>query len=145
MDKIGSAIPDALDKMPFIYRPDIQQGNMVDQKMVDKLQLGMTKSQVRYVMGTPMLVDAFHQERWDYLYSMKQGSAEREQLRVALFFEDDRLTTIDGDLRPQPQSADTQPVEEPIASVPDYEPEKKGLVTRMMEKVGLDSEDSIDQ
>ncbi|MCG8428511.1 MAG: outer membrane protein assembly factor BamE [Chromatiales bacterium] len=141
VDKVGSVIPNAMDKLPFVYRLDIQQGNMVDQETVNKLKPGMSKTQVRYVMGTPMLIDTFHEERWDYIYSFRPGGKEREQTRVALFFEDGRLTQIKGDLYPQPAAEIPPAKEEPIVSVPDYEPEEKGVLTRMMEKVGIESGD----
>ena len=57
------------DKIPGVYRIDIQQGNDVTQDMVNKLEAGMSKSQVAYIMGTPLLIDTFHPNRWDYIYS----------------------------------------------------------------------------
>ncbi|MES9872142.1 MAG: outer membrane protein assembly factor BamE [Candidatus Sedimenticola sp. 6PFRAG7] len=139
--KVGDAIPNALNEMPLIYRIDVQQGNVLTQETLNKLQPGMTKSQVRYLMGTPMLVDAFHQNRWDYIYSMKEGGDERDQERVALFFENDRLVRIEGDLRPQPETDPMQVEEEAVITVPDHVPQEKGIMTRVMETVGLESEE----
>lgn len=143
--KVGDSFTNALDRMPFVYRLDIQQGNMIDQEMVDKLQIGMTKTQVRYLLGTPLLVDTFHLERWDYIYRMKDGGEEAEQTRISLSFEDDRLSRIDGDLQPQPQDPNAEVDKETVASVPDYEPQKKGIVTRVMETVGLKSDEDSEQ
>ena len=80
------------------YRIDIQQGNVVTQEMVDKLKAGMTRSQVRFVLGSPLVTDMFHNDRWDYIYLMqKQGRAE-ERRRLTVIFDGDKLMTIEGDV-----------------------------------------------
>lgn len=85
------------DKIPGVYRIDIQQGNQVTQEMLSKLEPGMTKSQVSFVMGTPMLIDVFHPNRWDYIYSFHPGNGSREQRRITLYFDDaETLDYIDG-------------------------------------------------
>ncbi|HET8807785.1 MAG TPA: outer membrane protein assembly factor BamE [Methylophaga sp.] len=87
------------DKIPGVYRIDIQQGNDVTQEMIAKLEPGMSKSQVNYVMGTPLLIDTFHPNRWDYVYSFQPGNGERKQRRITLFFdEDETLDYIAGDI-----------------------------------------------
>lgn len=94
--------------MPGAYKIDIQQGNVITQEMVEKLKPGMSKSQVRFALGTPLLVDVFHQDRWDYVYSIQKGGNERQQRRLALFFENDQLTRIEGDIAVgQAETADT--------------------------------------
>jgi outer membrane protein assembly factor BamE len=81
------------------YKLDIQQGNVITQEMVDKLRPGMTRSQVRYVLGTPLVVDPFHKDRWDYFYSYKKGvEAVPESRRLTLIFKDDVLHRIQGDV-----------------------------------------------
>jgi len=87
-------------KIPFVYRVDIQQGNVIDQAMVDKLEPGMTRAKVKFIMGTPLLVDPFHTDRWEYVYSNEPGSGTRVQRHIALFFEGDKLTHIDGNVTP---------------------------------------------
>lgn len=88
------------DKIPGVYRIDIQQGNEVTQEMIAKLEPGMSKSQVNYVMGTPLLIDTFHPNRWDYIYSFQPGNGERQQRRITLFFDDEeKLDYIEGDTR----------------------------------------------
>ena len=87
-------------RLPGVYRIDIPQGNIVEQQMIDKLQPGMTKRQVRYVMGTPLLIDTFEQERWDYVHSLETRRTERQQQRVSLYFEKDLLVRIEGDMAP---------------------------------------------
>ncbi|MEK7206420.1 MAG: outer membrane protein assembly factor BamE, partial [Pseudomonadota bacterium] len=70
-----------------VYKAEIQQGNVVTQEMVDKLRPGMTHSQVRYVMGTPLITDTFHQTRWDYYYYLrKTGEKTGESQRLTVIF-----------------------------------------------------------
>ena len=80
------------------YKIDIQQGNYVTQEMVSSLKSGMTKDQVRTVLGTPLLTDLFHAERWDYVYWKQTGGGKREQRKLAVFFSDGKLTRVDGDV-----------------------------------------------
>lgn len=79
---------------------DLHQGNIVTQEMVDQLRPGMSKRQVSFIMGTPLVLDPFHDERWDYLYSNQPGGAERMQKRITLVFENDALVGMQGDFRP---------------------------------------------
>jgi len=83
------------------YKLDIQQGNVVTSKMLLQLKPGMSKSQVRYIMGTPLIVDSFHKDRWDYFYQMRQAGKVIEQRRVILDFEKDLLARVRGDVVPQ--------------------------------------------
>ena len=73
---------------------------MITQEMVDQLRPGMTRAQVQYVMGTPLLEDTFNKDRWDYVYSLQPGDEQRTQTTVTVFFKNDNLTSIEGDLRP---------------------------------------------
>lgn len=90
----------AVEYLPYVYKIDVNQGNMIDQAMIDQLRPNMTKRQVLYVMGSPMLVDFFHQNRWDYIYSSKKGGEEREQKNISIFFENDQIKSIQGDFKP---------------------------------------------
>jgi outer membrane protein assembly factor BamE len=82
------------------YKMEIQQGNVVTQEMIARLQPGMTRSQVRFTLGTPLVVDPFRGDRWDYVYLyMKQGIVT-EQRRIVVVFKDDKLARIDGDVVP---------------------------------------------
>lgn len=87
-------------EFPGVYKIDIPQGNVVTQEMVDQLRPGMTPSQVRYVLGTPLINDSFSENRWDYIYSIKQGDGQRFQERISLFFEDGKLVRLGGDFPP---------------------------------------------
>lgn len=140
----GCATP-VLDirRLPFVYRIDVQQGNVVTQEMLAQLKPGMEKNKVRYIMGSPLVVDVFHEDRWDYLYSFQSGSGQREQRRVTLYFKDDRLASIDGNVR----AAQTK-LEMPARRDNAVEVEgeyKKPLLARMAASMGLgDKEPAAD-
>uniref|UniRef100_UPI00333FCECC outer membrane protein assembly factor BamE n=1 Tax=Pseudomonas sp. TaxID=306 RepID=UPI00333FCECC len=86
---------------PGVYKIDIQQGNVVTQDMIDQLKPGMTRRQVRFIMGNPLITDTFHASRWDYLYSIQPGGRQRYQERVSLMFgSDDQLIGLAGDFMP---------------------------------------------
>ena len=86
---------------PGVYKIDIQQGNVVTQDMIDQLRPGMTRRQVRFIMGNPLLVDTFHANRWDYLYSLQPGGGERQQERMSVLFNgNDQLVGLSGDFMP---------------------------------------------
>ncbi len=79
-----------------VYRMAIQQGNYLDPAQVSQVQVGMTPSQVRFLLGTPMLPDAFDAERWDYLYYLKIGRLkDPQQQRLTIRFDDDKVATIE--------------------------------------------------
>lgn len=80
------------------HRIDVQQGNALDQESVAKLKPGLNRSQVRFLLGTPLLVDPFRNNRWDYVYTFYKGGKLVEQKRITLFFEDDILQRIEGDV-----------------------------------------------
>jgi len=90
------------------YRMDIQQGNYVTQEMVSQLKPGMSKEQVRFVMGTPLLTDIFHAERWDYVYYLDRQQQPKEQRRLAVYFQDGRLERLAGDVTAQPAKGEGQ-------------------------------------
>ncbi|WLG95129.1 outer membrane protein assembly factor BamE [Pseudomonas sp. Z1-14] len=86
---------------PGVYKIDIQQGNVVTQDMIDQLRPGMTRRQVRFIMGNPLLTDTFHADRWDYLYSLQPGGGERQQERISVIFNaNDQLVSLSGDFMP---------------------------------------------
>lgn len=139
---VTEIIPRALDKAPLIYRPEIQQGNVITQEQVNKLKPGMSRRQVRFIMGSPTLQDIFHDNRWDYPHTSGVGSTPDKMEYLTVYFEDDRLVRIAGDWHPQPLS-EQKPEEKPaVVSVPDWEPESKTLFGRVMQTVGMGSDDS---
>ncbi len=85
-----------------VYRMDIQQGNFLEGKTVDQLAVGMTRSQVRYLLGTPMVPDLFDKDRWDYLYYFQRGRLRRpEQRHVVVYFKDDKVANFERDNVPE--------------------------------------------
>jgi outer membrane protein assembly factor BamE len=80
------------------YRMEIQQGNYVSQDMVAQLKPGMTKDQVRFILGTPMVTDLFHPDRWDYIYWREASNGRREQRKLTVLFENGQLARLDGDV-----------------------------------------------
>jgi len=77
------------------HKIDIQQGNVISEDKLSLVQPGMEERQVRHLLGTPMLIDPFHPERWDYYYSMKPGREPLIQYRATLFFDNGRLSRIE--------------------------------------------------
>ncbi len=96
-------LPACGSKLPSLkpFKLDIQQGNVVTSKMLLQLRPGMTKSQVRFIMGTPLVVDGFHDNRWDYFYAMRKQGQVVEKRRVILDFEKDALLRVRGDVVPE--------------------------------------------
>lgn len=78
------------------YRPDVQQGNFVSQEMVAQLKEGMTQDQVVFLLGTPLLTDVFHAERWDYAFRLQKGDGEITTSRVTVFFKDKLVSRFEG-------------------------------------------------
>ena len=79
------------------YKPEIQQGNYVSPEIIAQVKPGMSREQVRFLLGTPLLTDIFHADRWDYVYWREAENGKRESRRVALFFSDNKLERIVGD------------------------------------------------
>lgn len=88
----------------IVYSPEVQQGNLVTQEKVAQLKPGMSKDQVRFVLGTPLVTDIFHAERWDYVYTLQPARRRsiKEERRLTLFFDKDgRLERVEGDVVPK--------------------------------------------
>ena len=130
----------SLERLPFVYKMTVQQGNILTEEVVDQLQLGMTKRQVRYLLGTPLLTDFFHTDRWDYTYTIRRGHQDMEIKTLTLHFEDDALVRFEGDLRPDPSRAAAREPREIVVSVPDYK-ERKGLIRRGLDAIGIETAD----
>ena len=78
------------------YRPDIQQGNFVSKEMVAQLKAGMTQDQVVFLLGTPLLTDVFHSDRWDYSFRLQKGNGEVTTSHVTVFFKDKLVSSFEG-------------------------------------------------
>lgn len=122
----------------IVHRIDVQQGNVVTQKQVSLLKKGMSKREVRYVLGTPLVVDPFHTDRWDYYYSFREGrSKEVRQRLITVVFVDEQLDRIDGDVTPAGATAESQEVEESAGGTKVEKPtqKKKGFFSRTWDKI----------
>lgn len=95
----------------LLYKIEIQQGNVITQDMVDKLKPGMSRSQVRFALGSPLISDPFHDNRWDYVYRLEQKGRLVEQRKLTVFFEGDNLVRIDGTFSPSIAFAPAPPAE----------------------------------
>ncbi|MCK5720696.1 MAG: outer membrane protein assembly factor BamE [Thiomargarita sp.] len=104
-----------------VYKIDVQQGNFVEQEMLNKLALNMPAKTVKFIMGTPLLIDSFNQNRWDYIYSEQLGRKNRKQRLISLFFDkNQRLNRVAGDVQvseklqkkpsPLPNKFDIEPI-----------------------------------
>jgi outer membrane protein assembly factor BamE len=115
-------------KVPGVtpYRMVIQQGNFLSQEMVAQLKPGMTKEQVRFILGTPLVTDIFHADRWDYVYFRELANGKREQRNLSVVFEKDKLARVLGDLLPSEnapaQSTGFDPQVKPEATKPAAKP-----------------------
>lgn len=99
-----------LNNLPGVYMLEIQQGNIIDQSMINQLKPNMDKRQVLYIMGSPMLVDFFHKDRWEYVYTDKRKGEDRVEKKISLVFKEDKefgqergsdkLIGVYGDLKP---------------------------------------------
>lgn len=84
-------------QFPGVYKIDIPQGNIIDNKDLKQVKVGMTKEQVKFLLGTPLVTDTFSPNRWDYSYSMRKGSTgKRTQKHLTLMFEGDTLASLEG-------------------------------------------------
>jgi outer membrane protein assembly factor BamE len=88
------------------HKIDVQQGNYLDEVAVAKLKPGMTRSQVRFLLGTPLITDPFHPERWDYMYLDRKKGKLKNEKRLTVYFEGDKLTRAITDL-PEQSAADS--------------------------------------
>jgi len=96
-----------------VYRINIQQGNFLDQAAVEQVKAGMTRSQVRYLLGTPMVADSFNKERWDYIYYLKKGRTRHvDSRRVTVYFDGEKVARLD-----KPSAAEAAAQEKSAAQI----------------------------
>ena len=78
-----------------VYQAALSQGNLLDQEDIDQVQVGMTRGQVRFLLGTPMIDDPFHEDRWDYVYFLRIGREKATFKRwISVYFDGDNVTEI---------------------------------------------------
>lgn len=136
----SSTVDTIMEKLP-VYKIDVQQGNVITQDAVDRLRPGMEKRQVRFLLGTPLLEDVFHQDRWDYYYSFKPGGEKAAHERVSIFFEDERLARISGDYMPNPNADPEVMTQESLVVVPVLPPKDQSYWERFLNLIGIESVD----
>lgn len=119
------------------YRMDVQQGNVLTPEMVAKLKPGMTRQQVRFVLGTPPITDAFHQDRWDYVYYLNKGGQVVEHRRLILLFDGDVLKRIAGDPMPLAESTSKAGEKGAQDGKEKTEAEERGFFGRLLDGIGL--------
>ena len=121
---------------PLLHKIDIQQGNVIDQEMINKLTPALGKKQVEFIMGTPMLIDPFHSERWEYIYSFQEGGKVREQRHITLHFENGKLAYISGDIEVSniPRRKEEIITEDNAIIVPESDQEE-GFFSRLLKKI----------
>ena len=119
--------------VPGLYRLDVRQGNAFNDAALARLEVGMARSKVIHLLGSPAIDDVFHPDRWEYLYSFAPGGEEGQWRRIVLHFEDDRLVRMEGDL-PPPDTATTEPETAKVVEVPPRPPEK-GFFRRIVRRV----------
>jgi len=90
-------------KWGFPYRANVQQGNWITADQLARLETGMNRLQVRFILGTPVLQDALHADRWDYTYYNKPGYGKEELRQLTVWFEDDQLVRWHSDAQPDRQ------------------------------------------
>jgi outer membrane protein assembly factor BamE len=132
-----------VNRLPFVYRINIQQGNVITQEMVDQLRVGMNKRQVQFVLGSPLLTDPFHAQRWDYVYLFEPGSDRKlkpSEQHLTLIFEDDKVVSISGTMQPNPKPDSLPPNRQMTVVVPPQERESVGILTKLWRWMGFGSE-----
>lgn len=134
-----TGIPSPAD-LPIVYKIDVQQGNLVTQDMLAQLEPGMDKTKVKYVMGTPLVTDTFHADRWDYIYTMQERGGRRTQRRVSLFFTDGKLARVEGNVKPA--AGAIAPSAEAQATTVEVPEAEKSLVEKMKGTVSGDEQES---
>lgn len=88
-----------------VYKIDVQQGNLIDTDKIDQVEVGMTRKQVQFLLGTPMVSDTFHRDRWDYAYYLRHGRSDDVARRwFVVYFDGDRVARLDRDVTMQPQT-----------------------------------------
>jgi len=129
----------------LVHKIDVQQGNVITQDEVNLLEPGMTRRQVQFIMGSPMIADVFHQDRWDYVYVLWPGYGEPTGARITLYFEDDLLASTAGTVHPDEaaQGTPSRPKQVTLV-VPPEERIPPGILNRIwhwvtFRKVGEDS------
>jgi outer membrane protein assembly factor BamE len=101
---------------PGVYKMRVPQGNIVKQDMLDQLEIGMTKRQVRFIMGSPLITDSFNDQRWDYIFQVQHGKKTILEERIAVIFEDGKLLEVQGQLKNKDSKNPTDEESSPVVA-----------------------------
>jgi outer membrane protein assembly factor BamE len=124
--------------IPESHVPPLQQGNVVEQEAVAKLKPGMTRAQVRFLLGTPLIVDPFRENRWDYVYTHKRQGEPLRQRRLTVIFDGDQLVRLEGDVVAAAGTPSAAAAPAPRSAAPPAVPAgERGFFGRMLERIGL--------
>jgi outer membrane protein assembly factor BamE len=97
---------------PGVYRINVEQGNIITEDMVEQLEPGMSRRQVRFVLGTPLVEDTFNRDRWDYVYVLRNGNEVYSEASLTVYFDGDSLQRYETSLQPGPDSAEPTATED---------------------------------
>lgn len=138
-ETLNDKMLDVADTLPGVYKIDVHQGNVVTQKMIDQLRPGMDKRQVKFILGTPLLVDPFHQERWDYFYDIRKAGKPHKRERITVIFNVGSLASLKGNFKPsnefKPMTIDTK-----VIDVPKREKKEVGIMEKILKFIGIEPE-----
>jgi len=107
------------------YRIDVRQGNVITQDMVAQLKPGLTRDQVKFILGSPLVADMFHTDRWDYVYHFQPGKGEVQRRRLTVIFEDNKLSRLAGDVVAGDGWLEGPQTTQPASRIIDIPPAKK--------------------
>ncbi len=94
---IGAIWGCSVNDLPFVYKVEVQQGNLLTQENLDKIKLGMSKRQITYIIGSPNIIDPFHQDRWEYIFTLKPSRGNYRENKITLLFDkENKLEKIEG-------------------------------------------------
>lgn len=133
---------------PGVYRIDIEQGNLVTQEMVDQLKPGMSRRQVRFIMGTPLVEDSFNQSRWDYPYVIRNGRNVIREANLTIYFDGDTMTHLAGDYAPrvEGEAEPEEAIARPLAQVAEDQAEGQADdETQVEEEAQVEAESQADE
>jgi len=136
-EDMNSEMLNAANKLPGVYKVEVKQGNKISQEMVDQLRPGMDKRQVRFLLGTPLLMDSFHKNRWEYLYTLKKQGKLTKQEKLTVIFKDDKLAGVTGHFKPsnefKPMTINTE-----VIDIPRRKEKEPGMIENILHSIGIE-------
>ncbi|ORU91425.1 MAG: cell envelope protein SmpA [Cycloclasticus sp. symbiont of Poecilosclerida sp. N] len=134
---LDGKVLETADNLFGIYKIDVKQGNLVSQEMINQLRPGMDKKQVKFILGTPLLIDPFHKNRWDYFYDLKKSGKQDTKKRATIIFVDGQLVSLKGDFRPSNESK-PMTINTTVVDVPKQKEKEKGILEEILHSLGIE-------